>query len=137
MSMGNRTNRVRTVLECPWIWKQKFKPLNVLEFVKKYLKILKFFLYRYFLQYRHWFCMLISDKAVWNSLKLRLFWTIHDQRHILLISNAFSSVYYLVLDTWMSLESPWIWVFLPCTNLVSNTQAKPMIELELSLWHLI
>ena len=32
------------VLECPWIWKQKFKALNVLEFVKKYLKVHKFFL---------------------------------------------------------------------------------------------
>jgi hypothetical protein len=32
------------VLECPWIWKQKFKALNVLEFVKKYLNVLEFFL---------------------------------------------------------------------------------------------
>jgi flagellar biosynthesis protein FlhB len=31
-------------LECPGICKQKFKALNVLEFVKKYLKVLEFFL---------------------------------------------------------------------------------------------
>ena len=46
------------------------------------------------------------------------FWTI--QRHILLISNPFY-IQYLILEfantwPWMSLKSPWIWLFLTCTN---------------------
>jgi hypothetical protein len=33
------------ILECPWIWKQKFKALKIIEFIKKCLKVLKLFLF--------------------------------------------------------------------------------------------
>jgi hypothetical protein len=49
----------------------------------------------------NWFCMFISDKAVWNSLKL-LFWTI--QRQILLISNPFSLVFSAWICWYMALN---------------------------------
>jgi hypothetical protein len=49
----------------------------------------------------NWFRMFISDKAVWNSLKL-LFWTI--QRQILLISNPFSLVFSAWICWYMALN---------------------------------
>jgi hypothetical protein len=64
----------------------------------------------------HWFCMFISDKAVWNSVKLRF-----EQFNVRFYWFLTPSLQYLVLkfaDTWasMSLKSPWIWIFLTCTN---------------------
>ena len=94
--------------------------LNVLEFVKKYLKVLKYFLLQFLdifwncLTFRtdillNWFYMLISD-----LIKVT-FWTI--QRQILLISrNAFSSVF-----------SPWI-----CWYMALNVLEKSL-NLTLSL----
>ena len=69
------------VRECAWIWKQKFNAWNVLEFVKKYFwKSLHFSCFSFWIFsvwhsktdiLLNWFCMFISDEAVWNSLKLR------------------------------------------------------------------
>jgi hypothetical protein len=85
--------------------------LNVLEFVKKYLKVLEFFLL-YFMVFSKiiwhsktdilliWFCMIISDKAVWNSLNLRF-----EQFNVTLYWFLTPSFQCLVLefaDTW-----PW------------------------------
>jgi hypothetical protein len=72
---------------------KNFKALNVLEFVKKYLNVLELFLlklivYAYFLKLfdiqKRTFCWIdwIGQVAIWTI-----------QRHILLISNAFSSVF--------------------------------------------
>jgi hypothetical protein len=93
-------NRVRTKLECTWIWKQKFKAVNVLDwFVKKYLKVLKFFLLQFLdiiwncLTFKNGhFVELVLYVHIWQSclkfIKVA-FWTI--QCHFLLIFNAFSS----------------------------------------------
>jgi hypothetical protein len=106
------------VLECLWNWKQKFKALNALEFVKKYLKVLKFLLLNlvsgYFLklfdiQNGH-FVELILHVHIWQScLKLIkvAFWT--TQRQILLISNPFLSVF-----------SPWICWYMALNVLVKS-----------------
>jgi hypothetical protein len=107
------------VLECPWIWKQKFKALNVLEFVKKWLKVLKFF-----------FSFWIFSEIVWHSKRtfcwidfahvhicqscLKLikvaFWTI--QRQILMISNPLFSVF-----------SPWICWYMALNILEFNSSS--------------
>jgi hypothetical protein len=60
--------------------------------------------------------MFISDKAVWNSLKL------HFEQFIIRVYWFLTPfLQYLVLEfadtwPWMSLKSPWIWIFLACTN---------------------
>jgi hypothetical protein len=64
----------------------------------------------------NWFCMFISDKAVWNSLKLRF-----EQLNVRFYWFLTPFLQYLVLEfadtwPWMSLKSPWIWLFLTCTN---------------------
>ena len=61
------------VLENPWIWKMKLKALSVLEFIKKYLKVVTFFLV--FLIF--WNCLTLKNGhsvepptslESWNSL---------------------------------------------------------------------
>jgi hypothetical protein len=110
-------------LECPWICKEVLEsPLIFLALVFGY------FLKLFDIQNGH-FIELILYIYFWQScLKLIkvAFWTI--QRQIVLISNPFCQ--YLVLgivDTWpwMSLKSPWIWLFLTCTNpVLRNCQGE-------------
>jgi hypothetical protein len=126
------------VLKCPWIWKQKFKALNILEFVKKCLNSSCFSLWIFYeiiwpsktdiLLNWSWFCMFISDKTVWNSLKLRF-----EQFNVTLYWFLTPSVQCLVLEfadawSWMSLKSPWIWLSLICTNPGYRLQIKYFIK---------
>ena len=98
-----------------------------LEFVKKYLKVLKFFLLQFLnicwncLTFKtdillNLFCICISDKAVWNSLKLPF-----EQFNVRFYWFPPPFLQYLTLEfantwPWMSLKSPCIWLFLTCTN---------------------
>ena len=91
-------------LERPWIWKQKFKALNVLEFVKKYFwkslnsSCFSMDIFWNCLTFKtdillNWFCMFISDKAVGNSLKLRF-----EQFNVTFYLFLTPSLRYLVLE---------------------------------------
>jgi hypothetical protein len=60
--------------------------------------------------------MFISGKAFWNTLKLRF-----EQFNVRFYWFLTPFLQYLVLEfadtwPWMSLKSPWIWLFLTCTN---------------------
>jgi hypothetical protein len=96
---GVALSRVRTklkVLECPWIWKQKFKALYVLEFVKKYWKALAL-VYGYFLklfdiQNGH-FVELILHVHLWQSCLKLIKVTSHWTSHFTDFYNPFSSVF--------------------------------------------
>jgi hypothetical protein len=81
-------HRVRTKLECPWIWKQNFKALNVLGFVKS----LNFSCFSFW----------IFSEIVWHWIDFACSY----------LTKLFET------DTWpwMSLKSLWIWLFLTCTN---------------------
>ena len=61
----------------------------------------------------NWFCMFVS---VWNSLKLRF-----EKFNVRFYWCLTPFLQYLVLEfadtcPWISLKSPWIWLFLTCTN---------------------
>ena len=98
------------ILESPWIWKQKFKGLKILEFIKKCLKslncscfsgyILKLFCnfskLILFMSYTGQNCLKFIKVAVW------IVW-----RHFLLISNAFFSAFSPWISWYMTLKSPW------------------------------
>jgi hypothetical protein len=113
------------VLECLWNWKQKFKALNALEFVKKYLKVLKFLLLNlvsgYFLklfdiQNGHFVelilhihiwqsCLKIACRNCFKKFNVRFYWFLTPFLQYLVLEFA---------DTW-----PWIWIVLTCTNPVN------------------
>jgi hypothetical protein len=104
------------VLECPWIWKQKFKALNVLEFVKKYLNVLEFILLQFLdifwncLTFKtdillNWFCMFISDlfiKLRFEQFNVRFCWFLTPSLQYLVLEFA---------DTWpwkvLEFDSSW------------------------------
>jgi hypothetical protein len=114
-------NRVRTKLESPWIWKEKFKALSVLEFVKKvlvspwiFLALISFWIFSEIVWHSKrtlcWIdfaCMFISDKAVWNSLKLRF-----EEFNVRFYSFLTTFLQYLVLE----FADTWPWLFLSCTS---------------------
>jgi hypothetical protein len=82
----------------------------------------------------NWFCMFISDKAVWNSLKLR-FEKFNFMRFYWLLIPFLQ---YLVLEytdtwPWISLKSPWIWLSLTCTNPTSNILFSD--DILKCIWH--
>ena len=83
-----------------------WKALNILEFVKKYLKVFGYFLKLFDIQNGR-FVELILHVHIWPNC-LKLIWKIQCQ--ILLISNPFSSVF----SPWMihDLECPWIWLLM-------------------------
>jgi hypothetical protein len=95
------------VLECPWIWKQKFKDLNILEFVKKYLRVLKFFLL-YFSLWILFFEIIIvwhskrifcsTDFACSYRTKLQFYWFLTPSPQYLVLE--FADIW-----PWMSLKT--------------------------------